>query len=238
MTVRGQSSVVGVAILLAVTVTAMALVTAGTGSILDGAVGGVQSERVADQFVSEFPGSSALESRDGDFRIRNGAVELVDRELRLLQGNGTVFERNVGAFVYRNGEHRVAAHAGAVVTGTESGAQFRDSPATALTTGNGSQAVYLLVPVFTSGSSHGFERSAGVGISVETTVDSVTVGASDRVAVETTSIAPWERWFTRRNLSTATRDLDGDGIDSVVATFSTDRTVHLVIVETEVGLHG
>jgi hypothetical protein len=50
-----------------------------------------------------------------------------------------------------------------------------------------------------------------------------------RVAVETATPGPFERWFTERGATVERRDIDGDGVESVVATFDGRRTAYLVV---------
>ncbi|MFB6104708.1 MAG: hypothetical protein ABEJ57_06450, partial [Halobacteriaceae archaeon] len=83
MTGRAQSSVVGVALLLAVTVTSMAVLTVGVGSVIDGAATGAQLEYVADRFQTLFPGATARDAASGPVRLTGGVLDTVDREVRI-----------------------------------------------------------------------------------------------------------------------------------------------------------
>jgi hypothetical protein len=57
------------------------------------------------------------------------------------------------------------------------------------------------------------------------------------VAVETTTPEPWSRWFAARGADVVRADVDGDGVESVVARYDGTRTAVVVVheVRLEVG---
>lgn len=239
MTVRAQSTVVGVAILLAITVTSMAVLTAGVGSVVDDAASTARADHVADRFVTLLPDSGASGDRVGELRVGRGVVDTVDREIRLVRAGDIVFERAVNALVYEHRGARVVAHAGAVITGTGEDARFRDLPDAALTEGGAGRTAYVALPVFSTGSGDGLGTGARFDLAVSTTTTTLTLsGGSYRIAVETSSPTPWTRWFHKQRLETGRDDFDGDGIPSVVATIPDTRAVHVVVIDTEVRTRG
>lgn len=58
--------------------------------------------------------------------------------------------------------------------------------------------------------------------------------AGYRIAVETRHPRAFRQQFERLNATVTVRDVDGDGLPSVIASFSGARTGYLVVHETEV----
>jgi hypothetical protein len=69
-----------------------------------------------------------------------------------------------------------------------------------------------------------------VDLDVDVSHDRETLPAGAyRLAVETTTPRPWRAYFEALGATVETRDLDGDGVDSVVAEFPGGRRLHLVV---------
>lgn len=239
MTPRGQSTVVGVAVLLALTMASVAVLTAGAGTVIDGAATGAAVDRVADRFTALLPGSTAAGANSGSVRVPTGAFETVGREVRLLDGGGIAREWAANAFVYTAGSRRVAAIAGAVVTGAPGAGTFTRGPPIGVGAVNGSSTVYLAVPTLTTAPSRDIDAATDLDLDVTTTSHTVSVPRGDyRIAVETVTPTPWRRWFTDRGLQTALRDLDGDGVQSVVATLPPGARIEVVVIRTAVTVDG
>lgn len=230
---------VGVAILLALTVASMAVVTAGVGSVVDDAAGSARSASVAEQFGSILPDTGSPGDRVGQLHVGGGTVRSVDRDVRIVGDGGVVFERNVGALVYEHRGRRVTAHAGAVLTGTARHARFSDPPNTVLAPRDRRRSIYLTLPVLTTSTPHDVGGDHRLDLAVNASTQTLTLpGGTYRIAIETTTPAPWNRWFSTRNLSIESDDLDGDGIPSVVATLPPTRAVYVVVIETGVTIRG
>jgi len=233
VTARAQSSVVGVALLLALTVASMAVLTVGVGSVIDGAATGAQADRVADRFVTLLPGGHPAGARSGSLRLAGGDLATLDRQVRVLAGGSVVLERDADALVYRVGDRRVAALAGTVVTGPPGAATFVRDPQLSVA----AAVTYLAVPVVTTTPDRAVTSPVTLAVDVEATATRTTLSpARYRVAIETATPGPWRRWFADRGLETVTRDLDGDGVDSVVATLPATR-LEVVVIATEVRVH-
>jgi hypothetical protein len=223
---RAQSHVVGVALLLGVTVVAMAAVTAGVGSTVDSGVARADADRAADAFASldavsrTGPGSVRVEFADG-------SLSTVERDVRVLDGEGDVVRAvDANALVFAAGDRRVAYLAGAVVRGDAGNAWFVADPPVAA----GEESVLVGAPTVGASESVAVGGRGRVDLDVDVSHDRETLPAGAyRLAVETATPRPWRAYFEALGATVETRDLDGDGVDSVVAEFPGGRRLHLVV---------
>ena len=223
--VRAQSHVVGVALLLGVTVVAMAAVTAGVGSTVDAGVARADADRAADAFASldavsrTGPGTERVEFADGH-------LSTVERDVRVLDADGVVRAVDANALVFEAGDRRVAYLAGAVVRGDRGNAWFVEDPPIAV----GDDSLLVGAPTVGASDPVAAGGRGRVDLAVDVTHDRESLAAGEyRLAVETATPRPWAAYFRSIGATVDTRDRDGDGVDSVVATFPGERRLHLVV---------
>lgn len=222
---RAQSHVVGVALLLAITAVSMAGLTAAVGTVVESNTAGVDAGRVSADLDAALAPVEATGYHTGEVTFTDGRLRTVERTVRVLNASGPVRTVEVGGVVWTSRDHRVAFVAGAVVRGPPGNAVLDADPSLAV----GSRT--LVVGLATLGDAQ-FSFAGGGRVPLETRVshDRTTHGDDEwRVAVETETPRPWRAFFEARGAVTATRDFDGDGVDSVVATFPGERTLHLVV---------
>jgi flagellin-like protein len=226
---RGQSNVVGVALLLAITVIALAALTAGVGSVVQDTAASADAGRVADAFERALRPVETTGTRRGEVAFSDGTLRTVERDLRVIGPNRT---RRVGvdALVYESGDRRVAFLAGAVVRGRGDGVRtHRQAPITA---SRGRGGVLVVGAPVLNASDAAVGGSVGpVPLRTAVTHERTALGRGRyRVAVETATPVAWRRTFRRLNATLLpSRDFDGDGVDSVVARFAGERTAYLVV---------
>lgn len=230
---RGQATLVGVALLLALTVISVGALTVAIGDTIARGAAATDAGRVADDVAK-----LADSTRSGSVRLRfaDGDVRTVDREVRVLDSSGVVRSVDVGGLVYERGRHRVAFVAGAVVRGRGDAAWIHTAPRFRTTDGT------LLVSVVSLGVEPG-RGVGGAGSGGATLRTTPTHRRSDlpddghRVAVETETPTAWKRALLRAGASDVERrDVDGDGVESVVGTFPPADRGYLAIhdLQTEV----
>ncbi|NHN42222.1 type IV pilin [Halorubellus sp. JP-L1] len=227
-----QSHVVGVALLLGVTVVAMAAVTAGVGSTVDSGVARADADRAADAFADV---DAVSRTGPGTERVAfaDGHLSTVERDVRVLDGDGDVVRRvRSDALVFEAGDRRVAYLAGAVVRGNAGNAWLVEDPPIAV----GEDDLLVGAPALGPDASSGARGEYAVGgrgrasLAVDVEHDRETLPADAyRLAVETTTPGPWRRYFESLGATVDTRDVDGDGVESVVASFPGSRRLHLVV---------
>ncbi len=224
---RGQTAVVGVALLLALTVLAIGGLTATAGSIVDDGATTAATTRVGADLATALgpaPGNSKT-----TLELTDGTIRVVNRSVWLLTGDDVVWAAHAGAVVYADGDQRVTGFAGAVVRSDDRGSRMvapsRITPAR--------ESLYVGVPTLNATGADGIatgDRRLAVTLRTDAETARDTLPAGDyRVAVETRDPEAWERHLSDRGAATERRDIDGDGVPSVVASFDSHKTVRLVV---------
>jgi flagellin-like protein len=224
---RGQSSVVGVALLLGVTVVTLGVLTASVGVLVEGHAARADADRVAADLQSGLRPVESTGHRTATVRFGGGRLYTAERQLRVSDATGTVANVDIGALVYESGDHRVAAVAGAVVRGRGENAWFVDSPPVVGSESNGVLVVGVANLSANPSSVGGGRVSADLATNVTHDRRSLGPGRYE-VAVETAAPAAFERYFEQRGATVDRTDRDGDGVVSVVAEFPGRRRAYLV----------
>lgn len=228
---RGQSNVVGVALLLGVTVIAMGALTAGIGTIVAENAASADAARVADGFDRSLRPVETTGAHRGRVEFSGGRLRTVERDLRVSNGSHTHVVA-VDALVYESEDRRVAFVAGAIVRGTGRGARLHRQPP--ITASRRSDGVVIIGAPKLNASTVGRSGSGTVATTLRTTVthERVDLGEGQfQVAIETETPHAWATAFERLGATVVAtdRDLDGDGVTSVVAEFPGTRRGYLVV---------
>lgn len=228
---RGQSNVIGVALLLGVTVLALGSLTATIGSVIGAHAASADAARVADGLDGALDPVEATGRNRGRVAFTEGSLRTVERDLRVLDGDGVRHTVGVDALVFVGDGHRVAFAAGAIVRGRGAGADLVEPPPITVSRGSGGVVV---VGAPRLGGHADVAGSGGVRITLRTDVrhnrTSLNRGRFG-IAVETTTPEPWVEYFREQNATVSRRDFDDDGIESVVARFAGERQGYLVVHE-------
>ncbi|MEF8843176.1 MAG: archaellin/type IV pilin N-terminal domain-containing protein [Haloarculaceae archaeon] len=243
MSDRGQSSVVGVALLVGITVVSLGTLTAGVGVVVEEHASRADAARVAADLDAAIAPLETTGRHRGRVAFADGSLRTVERDVRVWNASGgemEVVERvRVGGLVFESGDRRVASVSGAVLRGQAAGATLRTPPPVTASTG-GDDGV-LIVGVARLGA-EGVAVS-GNGGTTTTLRTNVTHERTDlgrgtfAVSLETATPDPLASWFADRGARTRIEDTDGDGVPSVVARFDGERRAYLVVhdVNLEVG---
>lgn len=236
---RGQSHVVGVALLLGLTVIALGGLTAAVGSVMDSQAASADAARLADEMDRALQPVQTTGGHTGRLHFSGGHLETVDRELRVLRNGSVVATRDVGALVFEAEDRRVAFLAGAILRGQAGGA-WRDADPP-ITDSARNDVLVVGAPVLDAGTrAIGGEGGVTVPLRTNVTHARTDLGRGHfAVAIETRTPGPFERFARSRNATVSTTDFDGDGIPSVVAEYPGQRKGYLVThnLSVEVG-HG
>jgi hypothetical protein len=220
---RGQAHVVGVALLAAVTVVAVAAMTATVGTVVEGHADAAAADRVATGFDDALS-PRGVGPRETRVPTPGGGVRVVDREVRLLAGGAPVRVVDAGGLVYGSGADRVAFVAGGIARGRPGAATLLSRPSLAV------RNETLVGGVTTLGAASGAATDSPTAV-VRTNVthDRIERESGDyRLAVETRTPDAWTRALPA-GLDATTTDLDGDGVPSVVVDAPADRRLSLAV---------
>jgi flagellin-like protein len=230
---RGQSNVVGVAILLGVTVVALGTLTASVGTIVDQHAAASDSRRVASDLDESLRPVETTGVRRGTVAFTSGELELVERDVHLLNSSGVVARVDANALRFSSGSRGATYLAGSVlVHGNDWSRTRQRMPVTA-----DPNVLVVSVPALRGNVSLAATGGASYTLRSNVSHHRRNLGRETyRVAVETTSPAAWKRQFERANATVYERDIDDDGVPSVVADFEGSRTAYLVVHEVEVSV--
>jgi hypothetical protein len=222
---RGQSTIIGVAVLLALTVVSLTALTVAVGSVVEEGANAAAERRVASSMDtaldSERRGRSARR-----LALHGGRLRVVDRSVRFLDGGEVVFHQPVGGLAYDAGDRRVRSVAGTTVRGAGRRARLHgDPPGVSVR----DRRLFVSLPAL------GAPPVAVTGDATVTLRTNVTharrdlPGGVDGVAVETRTPTVWEHRFEALGARTERRSLDDDDVPSVVARFPAVREVRVLV---------
>lgn len=229
---RAQSSVVGVALLVAVTVVSLGALTAGVGLVVEEHAARADTVRVA----ADLDAAVAPVETTGRHRERvafaEGTLRTAERDLRVLDAtDGEVLERvRVDALVFEAGNRRVASVSGAVLRGRGETATLRTPPPVTASAGDGGVLIVGAARLGTVRMAISGNGAGGTTLRTNVTHRRTDLGrGAFEVALETATPGPLASWFADRGARTRTEDTDGDGVPSVVARFDGERRGYLVV---------
>ncbi|MFU1780138.1 type IV pilin [Haloarcula japonica] len=234
-----QSHVVGVVLLLGLTVVALGGLTAVVGTVVDGHTATADEARVANTFETAFRPVERTGHQTARVRFTEGQLTTVERELRVRNDSGVQRTVSIDAVMYDSGDSRVRFLAGSVVRGTAGNAWLETDPPVTATRDD--TAVIVGAPLVNA-SGGTVSGTGGVSARIRQNVSHERERLPPdnySVAIETETPRPFTEYFQRVGATTRVRDIDGDGVQSVVATFQGRQTLYLVRhdMRTEVG-HG
>lgn len=230
---RGQSNVVGVALLLGVTVVALGTLTASVGVVVERNAANADAARVAADFEEALAPVETTGRNRGRVSFTDGTLRTVERELRILDESGVVQTHQVDGLTFAAGHNRVAFLSGAIVSGHDGGTRLHRPPPITASDG-GSDGVLVVGAAVLNASQVAVSGAATDGIVLRTTVTHERIALGNgtyRVAVETRDPGAWGEFFRRQGatVETTDRDFDDDGTGSVVARFPGDRVAYVVV---------
>lgn len=221
---RGQSNVVGVAVLLGIAVVSLGTLTAAVGVVVDSTAAEADAERVSSDLDTALEPVTTSGPQRGRITFSEGRLRPVDRVLE-VRVDGVVRERvNVDALVFESGGRRVTFLAGAIVRGSGEGAWMETPPQVTV----GDDVLVVGAPRL-GDDVDSLSGRGGVTAVVETDVSHNRRELGDEtfeIAIETTTPDAWARHF--RSLG-ATVEREDHDVPTVVATFEGKRRGYLVI---------
>ena len=226
---RAQSHVVGVALLLGVTAVALGTLTVTVGELVESSTASADAARVADELDAALQPVETTGPHAGQVHFAGGSLGSVEREIRVLENGSVVAGHSAGALVFESGDRRVASVAGAVVRGRPGAAWFTARPPILAS----NRTSVLVVGVPRLGVDHvAVAGRGGTTVTLRTNLSHARTDLGEgnfAVAVETATPRPFERYFESQNATVTRQDLDGDGIESVVAEYPGRRQGYLVV---------
>ncbi|SDY26492.1 DUF7289 family protein [Halopenitus persicus] len=236
---RAQSTVVGVTLLIAITVTSLGLITAGAGVVVEEHARTIGMEATTADLTDAIDATDRGGRTTASVRLAGGRLDTIDRTVRVHDGSGwRSLEANGIRYVPNSGDQRVVSVAGIVVREYGDGAIAVRDPAVLV----GEEAFVVTIPVIRGGGAvgaNGWTAGGTDGRAVDGTDDGVVggpTGASGgtarlrmaidhadrslgtgpfRIAIETSTPAAVERAVRRISDRAAASDPEADPSMSV-----------------------
>lgn len=235
---RGQSHVVGVTLLLGITVIGLTGLTVAVGTVVQENAATADANRVATDLAAALDPVETTGRHSGKVSFADGRLRTVDRDLRVLNGSGVVRRVSIGGLVFEAGDQRVAYVADAVVRGRTDRAWLRDPPPITASRDAG-VLIVSAARLNVSDVAVGGEGATTATLDTQVTHERTALGnGTYRVAIETATPKPFERWFRSRDATVTRRDFDDDGVPSVVAEFPDERVGYLVVHDQQLEVSG
>jgi len=230
---RGQSNVLGAAILRGVTVVALGALTASVGTVVDQHAAASDSKRVAADLDDAIDAIETTGVDREDVSFTRGRLDVVPRQVRVLDSGGVVAEVDANALRFASGNRGATYLAGSVMIHGSGWSKTRSR----LPVAADPDVLVVSVPALRGDVSLAANGGATYTLRTNVTHHRRSLGdAGYRVAVETERVDAVRRQFEATNATVSTRDIDGDGVPSVVAEYAGVRTAYLVVHETEVSV--
>lgn len=227
---RGQSHVVGVAILLATTMVSLGLLTASVGVVLEDSAGSVAADRVAADLDSSLEPTAATGVSRGQVSFVDGELTVRDRSVRVLNDSGVVYSANMEAIVFETERTRVSFAGGMIASGGSEGdtaVRYADPPIVA-----SEEALLIGIATLNSSGTTAVAGDGGTTVPLRTDVSHdrrELDGDNYEVAVETATPGVWERHFEETGASTTRRSFADDRHESVVGEYDGHERAYLVV---------
>jgi hypothetical protein len=238
---RAQANVVGVALLLGVAVVSLGTLTAAVGTVVEDHTARADTARVATDLDAALDPVETTGRNRGRVSFSEGRLRTVERDLRVLDGDGVVERVRVGALVYeRPGGGRVAFVGGTLVSGQGAGAAVVTPPlVTSARPDDGDPGVLVVGAARLGGATETVAGGGTVTLRTDVSHDRTDLGTGRyRVAVETRAPRPLAESFRERGATVTTRDIDGDDVASVVVSFDGEHRAYLVVHDLSLEVDG
>lgn len=235
---RAQSNVVGVALLLGIVIISMSVLIAGAGILVERQAASADATRMAAGLDSALSSVETTGVHREQLSFSSGTLQPVDRQLRILDGATVVRSVDVDALVFTTENHRVAFVGGAIVRGHPGNAWLYTEPL--ITASVGDSGGVLIVSVSRINTTDSVSGTGGVTTTLRMNVThrrEFIGNGTYSVAIESTTPEPFVRYFTEQGRTVERRDLDGDGIESVIVTYKGRRATYLVIHDFNMEIH-
>ncbi|MFB6146405.1 MAG: hypothetical protein ABEJ08_01800 [Halobacteriaceae archaeon] len=215
------------------TVLSVAGLTVAASTMLDAQTARAELDHAADDLTAALLPAGQPAPSGGPVDLPPGQLTTVDREVRLLRGGEPVAVVEAGGLAFRGRAGTVRLVAGASIRSVGGRATMTRPPR--LLGGLTRDGPVVISVAAVNGSVHAAARDvAGIAVAGAHRERRIGGGAV-RLAVETATPTPWRGHLADRAgvAVVAERDLDGDGIPSVVTTVEAE-SVRLLIHELEV----
>ncbi|MFB6107600.1 MAG: type IV pilin [Haloplanus sp.] len=203
----------------------LGVLTAGIGAVVQDHAASANARRVATGVNAALAPVASTGPHRGRVAFTDGRLHTAERDLRVLNESGVIRRVRIDALVYESGTRRVAFVGGAITRGPVGSETLVEPPP--ITAG---EEVLVVGAPRLGGTGAVAGRDVDAVLRTNVTHERSRLGRGHyRVAIETAAPDPLARHFEARGIDVTRRDLDDDGVTSVVADFTGQRVGYLVV---------
>lgn len=237
---RGQSAIIGVALLLTITVVSVGLLTAGTGILVDEAAQEADIERIGEAFTSGYRPATLEGSTTMALSLTGGKLVTAPRAITISRYGDIVTRVQTLALKYERSGRSVTVHGGGVLQDRADGATFiRDPNVITRFGGDGDRVLTIALVVLSGNVDERVEDPRRVRLEFEATHERRALGAGRyTVRVETATPGAWVRYFEEAGAEVRLQEGTDDEVDVVIADLGRVTEARLILHHVEVRSHG
>lgn len=237
---RGQSAIIGVALLLAITVVSVGVLTAGTGILVDEAAQEADLERIGQRFVAGYQPATLDGSTTMALSLTGGHLDSSPRTITITRSGDVVTRVQTVAIRYERAGRAVTVLGGAVLQSRADGARFiREPNVVTRFGGDGDRVLTLSLVVLLGQVDEQIDEPRGVRLAFDATHEWRDPGAGRyTVRVETVTPAAWARYFEEVGGDVRVTERPGEEVSVVIAELGRVTEARLIVHHVEVVADG
>jgi flagellin-like protein len=237
---RGQSAVIGVALLLAITVVSVGVLTAGTSILVEEAAQEADLERIGDTIVSGYQPTTLEGTRTMSLSLTGGTLLTEQREITVSRYGDVIARVQTVALRYERANRAVSIVGGGILQTRAGGTAFVREPNMVSSFGGDGERILILSLVALTGTvEESIDEPRRVPLAFEATHERRDPGAGRyTVRLETAHPSVWMRYFEERGVDVRLVDHPGEAADVVVADLGLVTEARLIIHHVEVQSRG
>lgn len=236
---RGQSAIIGVALLLAITVVSVGVLTAGTGILVDEAAQEADLERIGDTVVADYRPATLAGTSTMTLSLAGGTVVTEPREITISRYGDVVARLQTVALRYERAGRALTIQSGAILQARNGHTTFVREPGMARRFGaDGDRVLTLSLVNLTGDVEERIDNPRRVRFEFEATHERRDLDAGRyTIRVETAAPAAWVQYFEDVGADVHTERTSQEG-GVVVADFGRVSDARLIIHHVEVQSRG
>lgn len=194
---RGQSAIIGVALLLALTIVSVGVLTAGTGILVDEAAQGADAQRLADRLITAYNPTTLEGTTTLSLSLTGGQIKTAPRRITIRRFGDIVATFETQSLRFQRGDHYVSVLGQAVVRGQAGRARFVRDPGMVSVFGTGEDRTLSLSIVTLAGPlDQTVMEGESLQLAFQASHERRDPGAGRyTISIETATPDPWVEYF-------------------------------------------
>lgn len=237
---RGQSAIIGVALLLGLTIVSVGVLTAGSGILVDEAAQGADAQRVADRLVTAYNPTTLEGTTTLSLAPTGGQFTTAERRITLRRFGEVVATFETKALRFDRGGHHVIVLGQAIIRGQADRARFVREPGLVTVFGaEGERTLSVSVIALTGQVDQTMTQQQRLRLPLRGSHERRDPGAGGyTISIESATPELWEEYLADIALSVRIVGDDGSETKLVIAELGRVSRARLIIHQVEIKTDG